>query len=316
VIRYARRSALAASETAPVAQASRCASCGWAQRGGAQCQACGKWSMLESAPSTSGDAWAPKSLAKVAAAKVSRVDLRDEALNALFDGGPVRSCSYLFSGPPGSGKSSWALQATQFFERPIYLASEETEDQIKLRANRFRIQVGHVAIADVAMHKNDFEVVARNITDEYDAMIVDSSARFRTDDSGAAPGSPLQTNSVIALATDIAHKLSMVAFVIGHVNADGEQSGLVANRHDADGVIEMEGDEDKPRTMRMSKHRHGAVGVKVECRMTARGLDDFKIVKETRERAVSRRRTKTGGATSPHRDPMTRNDAERLRKRG
>lgn len=219
--------------------------------------------------------WNPEPLSRIKMDRVRRVKLKDPALDALFGGGPVRSCSYLFSGAPGSGKSSWALQATQFFEAPLYVSGEETKGAIKLRANRFGIAIPSLDVVETT----DMELVAKNITSQYDALIIDSAHVFTTDDTRAAAGTGLQVAAVIALVADIAKKLAITAFIIGHINKEGEQSGQVANEHLVDGTIELKtiGED---RRFRMKKHRHGPTPVEVVCTMTPEGLQDFRLTEE------------------------------------
>lgn len=261
-----------------------CFSCGYPSTGAfVQCPRCKKVNVALSGQlgvpeGTVPGVWEPKKLVQIKKDRVKRVRLQDPALDTLFGGGPVKSCSYLFSGPPGSGKSSWALQACQFFEAPLYITGEETVGAIKLRAERFGIAIPHADVVET----RDMEIVAKHISDQYDGVIYDSAHRFRTDDTRAAVGTALQVASVIALCSDMARKLGHVAFVVGHVNKDGEQSGMVANEHDVDATITLH-KRGKKRRMIMTKNRHGECPIVVECEMTAKGLDGFTLVEDERE---------------------------------
>lgn len=250
----------------------------------AQCPRCKTWNVgvakeRESVTDDSDEVWSPKKLSQIKLPKIERVDLKDAALNALFGGGMVKSCSYLFSAPPGFGKSSWALQACQFFDRPLYITAEETEKDLKLRAKRFAIDVPQ---GDFQECRN-LERVAKNITTEYDGVIYDSAHRFYDPESSSAPaGSTVQTNCAIALMHDMARKLGHVAVIIGQVNKDQIAAGSMANQHDVTGVITGQKMKRGIRRMRMEKHRHGPdtsqLQKQIECVLTAHGLDDFRLI--------------------------------------
>lgn len=269
-----------------------CWKCHWTAPPGAdapaRCPRCrGIACFIEVEDGTAPGAWDLKRLADVKVSKRERLSLQHRALDWFFNGGLVYGCTYLFTAPPGAGKSRWSLQACQFVPgKALYIAAEETALQIKRRAK----DLGLVKLLDTVsiVETNDMELVAKNIDDGFDMVVLDSAHRMRTDDSSAPLGSPLQVETVVALACSIARKLGQIWVVVGHVNADGEQSGKIANVHDVDAHVVIEV-PDKTRARRIlsfnGKHREGPTTRKLSCDMTSRGLDNFEKIRDDTESA-------------------------------
>lgn len=264
----------------------KCARCGFktATAGLIQCPQClGIACFAPVGGEESGELVITK-LSKVKRMKVERLRLEHDVLDWFFNGGLVKTCAYYFTGPPGAGKSRWLLQAAQFFENPLYLSGEESAAVLKLRQHEMGLELSNLSVAET----QDMEAVAKRITNEFDAVLLDSAHRFSTRDVSGAVGTPLMVESVIRLATDIARKLEQVWVIVGHVNADGQQSGKVANVHDVDAhvVIEVPDPSSTRRILSFNgKHRHGPTERRVSCEMTGHGLDNFERVKDDAEKA-------------------------------
>lgn len=269
-------------QIAPLARV--CSFCGFASESNrSRCERCHRWGTFQESSDDAQAIWAPKKMSQISMDKVSRVRLREPALDAFFSGGPVRSCSYLMSGPPGFGKSSFALQAAQFFESPLYITAEEKPGALKARMKRFKIDLPNIEVVETC----DLEMVARHMTDAYDGVIYDSAHYMITDESNGSAGSASQTLAVGKLVHDMAMKLGHVAFLIGHVNADGEESGMISLQHAMTGVILGEICGGSQRRMRMKKHREGKAGLILECDLTETGLDHFTLI-DPAEESVTR----------------------------
>lgn len=247
----------------------------------AQCPRCHTWTaptggtVAEIPPET----WAPKRLARVPILKVSRVSLKNDALNTFFAGGPVRSCSYLINAEPGFGKTSLCIQMSQYFKTPLFISAEMTPSAVKLFTARFKGDFSDLEIVEL----HDMALVEKNITTYYDAVFYDSTHAITSHaDSRAGAGSVQQVSAVVNLAADIARKLGHVAFLIGHINKGGEASGAVSDQHAVDGTIHGTVLGNGRRKMTMEKHRHGETSKQtrthVECAMGAAGLADFRLV--------------------------------------
>jgi predicted ATP-dependent serine protease len=225
-------------------------------------------------------------LAEIPTEKVSRIDLGDPALNYLFNGGPIRSGSYLFSGAPGCGKSTWALQCASFFKAPLYVTGEESAEGIKLRAKSTGVDHPKLRVYATRNMLAVADHLAEEHGEDYDGMIFDSADRLIAEQDAGRIGSNLQKNAVINMAGDFALQLGVCVIIVSHVNKSGEASGLKANEHDVTGTIEFEV-HDQRRVLTISKHRHGPTYSpgggprRIGCVMTGRGLDDFRIVDET-----------------------------------
>ncbi|MCK4990422.1 MAG: AAA family ATPase, partial [Bacteroidales bacterium] len=112
-----------------------------------RCNACGEWNtyveqLIHKSPARSGmserrDHAVPQKLEDVAAAPVSRIDLKNGEFNRVLGGGIVPGSMVLIGGEPGIGKSTLALQvALQIDKQTLYVSGEESPHQIKLRADR------------------------------------------------------------------------------------------------------------------------------------------------------------------------------------
>lgn len=250
----------------------------------AQCPRCRTWIVGSPQATAAGTiaapgVWAPKLLSRVAQAKLHRKSLGHPALDHLFGGGPVMGCAYLLNGKPGAGKSRLMLQFASWFEAPLYLSAEESAGAVKLRMSEMGIQVPKLRIVET----RDLEFVAKHVTSEYDLVILDSAHRMRTNETTAMIGSALQASSVIGLATDIAHQLGLLMLIVGHVNKEGEASGMVANEHEVDATLMLEKTGGVGRKLTIEKNRHGPDPISVTCHMTAAGLDGFTVIEEGEE---------------------------------
>lgn len=223
--------------------------------------------------------WSPTRPKDIKLERVKRVKMKNKALDTLFNGGLVKSCSYLFSAAPGFGKTTWALQCCQFFENPLFISSEQSKQELGMKIKALGIDLDHAEIE----YCSDLELVCRNITDAYDGVIYDSADRFTCADTRAPAGSVHQKTACVALIADIALQLGHVGIVISQVNADGEAAGAMGDQHNVTGVIEGKKTGDGgQRVMRMEKHRHGPDSGQLEkvvaCTLTAQGLVDFDLV--------------------------------------
>ena len=253
-----------------------CTECGnetpkWA----GQCPACRAWNTLVEQPAEQkkkSTAPSRKALGIPAASinrpkTVTEVETTDELhfetgmreLDRVLGGGAVKGSLVLVGGAPGIGKSTLMLQICDHlsrFARVLYVSGEESERQIKLRAERLRVRgEGLYLLAETDL-ENVFEAV-RELNP--DVLIVDSIQTMYQADNSSAPGSIGQIKECTMALMQLAKGQGVTVFVIGHVNKEGALAGPKVLEHMVDCVLYFEGEEhNSHRILRAAKNRFGA----------------------------------------------------------
>lgn len=253
-----------------------CTECGnetpkWA----GQCPACRAWNTLMEQPaeqkkksaspsrkalcSSASSVNRPKSFAEVETTDELRFETGMRELDRVLGGGAVKGSLVLVGGAPGIGKSTLMLQICDHlsrFARVLYVSGEESERQIKLRAERLRVRgEGLYLLAETDL-ENVFEAV-RNLNP--DVLIVDSIQTMYQSDNGSAPGSISQIKECTMALMQLAKGQGVTIFVIGHVNKEGALAGPKVLEHMVDCVLYFEGEEhNSHRILRAAKNRFGA----------------------------------------------------------
>lgn len=201
-------------------------------------------------------------------------------LDRVLGGGLVPGSVVLVGGDPGVGKSTLMLQAAQGLaergSRTLYITSEESADQLRLRAGRLAPEgAAPDARPDLWLlaDTNLARIVEQARRVEPRAMIIDSIQMIYRSDLDAAPGSVAQLRRC---CTDLVYlaKISGVAIVlVGHVTKDGVLAGPRLLEHLVDVVLNFEGDRlHAHRVVRAVKNRFGATLELGLFEMTDRGL--------------------------------------------
>lgn len=246
-----------------------CQNCGtqhvrWAGR----CTACSEWnSLVEEIISGPGVApskvsIAPGSLPKPLQAVSSREEQRivtiDGEMNRVLGGGIVAGSVVLLGGEPGIGKSTLLLQlALQLSPRKIlYISGEESEQQIKLRAQRIPLENPNLYVAC----ETSLERIAGFQKElQPDLMIVDSIQTIHTDALDSAPGSVSQVRESASKLIRLAKERGVPVFLVGHITKEGALAGPKVLEHMVDTVLTFEGDRHHTyRVVRTSKNRFGS----------------------------------------------------------
>lgn len=264
----------------------RCTKCGYESIGKlGKCPQCGSWGTLleaiieeKKAASTPSLKKNIKRLADIESTNSDRISLGLKEFNRVMGGGVVKDSVTILSAKPGSGKSTLLLQVANEFckqgYRVLYASGEESESQIRTRADRIihNIHKNLWVISD-----NSMDNVLDYIKDvDPDLIIVDSIQTFVLDEfSNSRAGSPTQT-------MECAHRLVTVAknenrprmvFMIGQMTKEDELAGLRALEHLVDTVLLIEGESgDELRTLLTTKNRYGSTGEMGFFNMTDKGL--------------------------------------------
>ena len=250
-----------------------------------RCSACGAWNTIVERPAAEvkkkplaaadrGAAFRrPRPIAQVEAAGELRFDTGMAELDRVLGGGAVKGSLVLVGGAPGIGKSTLMLQICDNlcrFADVLYVSGEESERQIKLRAQRLGIRdQGLYLYAETELD----DIVAAVEEQKPDILIVDSIQTIYNGDSASSPGSVAQVKECTMALMHLAKGMGVTVFVVGHINKEGSLAGPKVLEHMVDCVLLFEGEEHNSyRILRAAKNRFGATNEIGVFEMGDRGL--------------------------------------------
>jgi DNA repair protein RadA/Sms len=177
-----------------------------------------------------------------------------EELDRVLGGGIVPGSVVLLAGDPGIGKSTILLQLISKISG-LYLAGEESVEQIRLRADRLSLNVDEVK----ALASTDVDVGVTTIFElKPKLVVVDSIQTLATDDLSSSAGSVGQIRESAARLIRAAKDTGSPVFLIGHVTKEGAIAGPKILEHLVDTVMQLEGDSQHLfRILRTTKNRFG-----------------------------------------------------------
>jgi DNA repair protein RadA/Sms len=264
-----------------------CQQCGHAApRWLGQCPGCGAWNALveealpdargRGARATSPAAAAPRPLAAVTAGDGVRRSIGLGELDRVLGGGLVEGSVVLVGGDPGIGKSTLALQACGALARRgasvLYVAGEESPEQVRLRADRLAMADSGVLIVAETGAESVAELIERT---RPALVVVDSIQTLATAALGSAPGSVGQVRESAALLVARCKASGVACFLIGHVTKEGTLAGPRVLEHLVDTVLYFEGDGAHAlRILRAVKNRFGSTNEVGVFEMSESGLVD------------------------------------------
>lgn len=180
-------------------------------------------------------------------------------LDRVLGGGAVAGSLVLVGGAPGIGKSTLLLQicAQLCIERRVlYISGEESERQIKLRAERLNVSPDQLYILSETRLSDVIDAV-----DEIkpDILIVDSIQTLYREENESSPGSVSQVKDCTMTLMNLSKSQGITVFVVGHINKDGNIAGPKVLEHMVDCVLYFEGDPNTSyRLLRAAKNRFGS----------------------------------------------------------
>ncbi|MBL7801483.1 MAG: DNA repair protein RadA [Chitinophagales bacterium] len=200
----------------------------------------------------------PILLRNVERQSIDRIDTQDSELNRVLGGGIVPGSLILIGGEPGIGKSTLMLQlAIQLQNHKIlYVSGEESEQQIKMRAERIATPGEHCYIFSETNTQN----ILRQANElQPDLIIVDSVQTLHSSHIESPPGSVSQIRECTGEFQRFAKEVGVPVFLIGHITKDGTIAGPKLLEHIVDTVLQFEGDRNYAyRILRTLKNRFGS----------------------------------------------------------
>lgn len=247
-----------------------CTECGnespkWSGR----CSACGAWnSMVEqTAEKVSKGSNKRVRTTNVKSTCITELDTTDEIrfltgmgeLDRVLGGGAVKGSLVLVGGAPGIGKSTLMLQICQQlgqFAKVLYVSGEESTHQLKMRAQRLRVDSENLRVLSETCLG---DVMACVEEEKPDVLIIDSIQTLYNEELGSPAGGIGQVKDCTMSLMHLAKGQGVTVFVIGHVNKEGSIAGPKVLEHMVDCVLYFEGDRHMTyRILRAAKNRFGA----------------------------------------------------------
>jgi len=221
-----------------------------------------------------------------------RIVTKDSELNRVLGGGIVPGSLVLLGGDPGIGKSTLLLQfaLSAISKRILYVSGEESEKQIKMRAERINKSSKNCYILTETNTQNIFQQIESL---EPEILVIDSIQTLHSSQIESSPGSVSQVKACTSELLKYAKESGTAVFLIGHINKDGAIAGPKILEHMVDTVLQFEGDRNYIyRILRTVKNRFGSASELGVYEMNSYGLRE---VANPSEILISERDEKTSG---------------------
>ncbi len=182
---------------------------------------------------------------------------RNKELDTVLGGGLVKGSVTLLGGEPGIGKSTLLLQvALQITQKVLYVSGEESQSQIKMRAERLKNENSNCLV----LTETNTQRIFKNIEEvQPDVLVIDSIQTLHTNSIEASPGSISQIRETSAELIKFAKETNTPVLLIGHINKEGHIAGPKILEHMVDVVLQFEGDRNHTyRILRSQKNRFGS----------------------------------------------------------
>jgi DNA repair protein RadA/Sms len=252
-----------------------------------KCPSCNNWNCFVEEVMVKGNDKAPKddwkeyngiskiktvAINDVSSAEEKRIPTADSELNRVLGGGIVTGSIVLVAGEPGIGKSTLFLQNGLQIKNitTLYISGEESEQQIKMRADRVGISNDQFYLLTETDTQSIFKEIKKL---KPQLIIVDSIQTLQSPFVESSPGSISQIRECAAEFQRFAKETNTPVFLIGHITKDGNIAGPKILEHMVDTVLQFEGDRHYAyRILRTLKNRFGSTAELGIYEMTGQGM--------------------------------------------
>lgn len=211
-------------------------------------------------------------LSDISTSEEKRIITNDTELNRVLGGGIVTGSIVLIAGEPGIGKSTLLLQDALELKNItiLYISGEESESQIKMRADRLKILHPDFYVLTETVTQTIFQEIKKL---KPQLVIVDSIQTLQSNLIDSSPGSVSQIRECAAEFQRFAKETDTPVFLIGHITKDGTIAGPKLLEHMVDTVLQFEGDRHYVyRILRTLKNRFGSASELGIYEMTGEGM--------------------------------------------
>jgi len=226
-------------------------------------------------PAPVGSSRKPQRLSEVFSDDEIRFSTGMGELDRVLGGGAVAGSLVLVGGAPGIGKSTLLLQICNSLctgRSVLYVSGEESERQLKLRAQRLGVSPESLYILSETRLSDVLEAVEEM---KPDILIVDSIQTLYNDENESSPGSVSQVKDCTMSMMQLSKSQGITVFVVGHINKDGNIAGPKVLEHMVDCVLYFEGDPNTSyRLLRAAKNRFGSTNEIGVFEMMDHGLNE------------------------------------------
>jgi DNA repair protein RadA/Sms len=235
-----------------------------------QCTACKEWNTIveeviqkeeksewKTSTSTVKRVSKPLKINEIDVSQEARLSTQDEEFNRVLGGGLVPGSLTLLGGEPGIGKSTLILQiALKLPYKTLYVSGEESQKQIKMRAERINPNSNNCYILTETKTQNIFKQIEEL---EPDIVVIDSIQTLHSEYIESSSGSISQIKECATELIKFAKETATPVVLIGHITKDGSIAGPKILEHMVDTVLQFEGDRNHVfRILRANKNRFGS----------------------------------------------------------
>ena len=234
-----------------------------------QCNACNEWNTIveEVVQKEVAREWKQSNTAKTISKPLKieeiqlnteeRIPTKNNELDTVLGGGLVKGSVTLLGGEPGIGKSTLILQvALAISHKVLYVSGEESQSQIKMRAERIQKNSSNCLILTATNTQEIFKNIENTAPQ---ILVIDSIQTLHTNAIEASPGSISQIRETTAELIKFAKETGTPVLLIGHINKEGQIAGPKILEHMVDVVLQFEGDRNHTyRILRSQKNRFGS----------------------------------------------------------
>jgi DNA repair protein RadA/Sms len=216
----------------------------------------------------------PVTLSQIDNLEIQRTVTGLEEFDRVLGGGIVPDSIILIGGEPGVGKSTLLLEVAGTLaeknKKILYYSGEESAVQIKLRANRLKVDSESIFLLTMGSFE-DLRQAAEDL--EPDILIIDSIQTIHAKSGPAISSSVSSMRYVTAKIIELAKNNHITVFIIGHINKEGQIAGPKTLEHMVDAVLYFQGEmKTDLRILRAEKNRFGSIDEIGIFQMTAEGL--------------------------------------------